>query len=64
MVAGIGSYLAAFLVVHPAFFVNETLSRIDPYYLPDTAVDAVGPIGGEIERALAQLLAPPPRPID
>jgi len=47
------------LVVHPAFFVNETLSRINPHYLPDTAVDAVGPIGGEIERALAQLLAPP-----
>ena len=52
------------LAAHPALFINETLSRVNPHYLPDTAVDPVGPAGGEIDRALARLLAPPQRPID
>jgi hypothetical protein len=52
------------LAAHPALFVNETLSRINPHYLPETAIDAGGPSQGDIDRALAGLLASPQRPAD
>jgi hypothetical protein len=52
------------LAAHPALFVNETLSRINPHYLPNFAVDPHAPVSAELDRALARYLAPPARPSD
>jgi hypothetical protein len=47
------------LASHPALFINETLSRINPHYLPQFAVDPNAPVSAELDRALARYLAPP-----
>jgi hypothetical protein len=49
------------LASHPAFFVNETLARINPHYLPRAAVAAGTHMSATLDRALERLLAPPPR---
>jgi hypothetical protein len=46
------------LASHPALFINETLSRINPYYLPHFAVDPNAPVSAELDRALARFLGP------
>lgn len=51
------------LAAHPALFINETLARINPYYRPGGAVDRAAPPSAELDRALAQFLAPPKHPI-
>jgi hypothetical protein len=53
------------LASHPAFFVNETLARINPHYLPRAAAAAGMPLSAAaLDRALERLLAPPGRHTD
>jgi hypothetical protein len=52
------------LAAHPALFVNETLSRINPHYLPNIPVDPTSTVSAELDRALARYLAPPGRRSD
>ena len=42
------------LLVHPSIFVNETLSLINPHYLPDGAVHEAAP-NGELDFAIDRL---------
>jgi DcmR-like sensory protein len=49
------------LASHPAFFVNETLARINLYYRPGIAIDPGTPVSAELDRGLAQFLAPSAR---
>lgn len=52
------------IAAHPALFINETLSRVNPYYRSGSASDPAASSSAELDRALARFLAPPKRPID
>lgn len=41
------------LIAHKAIFVNETLSRLNPYYLPPECFDGKMPLLSELKDALA-----------
>jgi hypothetical protein len=49
------------LASHPAVFINESLARINPHYLPRVAVAAGAEASAALDRALERLLAPPSR---
>ncbi|HEY1503614.1 MAG TPA: MEDS domain-containing protein, partial [Stellaceae bacterium] len=52
------------LAAHPAFVVNETLARINPYYCPDIATDQGTLASAELDRALARFFARPAQRAD